>query len=530
MRALDEVSINKPSDLIERFASCVDGSLNDATLGFLHSVNKENPGALADLITKLRNIQVQLNADKVHIIIQALTDQLKIPHNSIQSIQEFLQESDKQALLLALKTLIASQSKRQQSVFHIMDGLEIFSGKGLAEQCIRTILLVLSDPQRTSKEAIKWLKSVLNIPYKSSMAQIIHVMAAHLQLSECLFIGKTRNMDSLELFLLLKNLTANTNIILVTKANKQFMQHLHAAILTMMIYKNSQNAFYDVVAIHDQDPDFSIFSALQTYQPEPMAIESFLQGTTFKKYFPQQRYQKNRINQHVFLSSLAVYIQTALHTGIQTIEPNRLKVMDFIQDCAEKFQTMDRINFMQWYQNHAQFIVIEPLFTPELLQAIDALAIAQKAQQSGRIRANAMQLIALGFSHRSAATQATGAFKPLVNIDIIAIDLDNIRALKNYTEQQSSAVRLKLMQEILLGYFVYNQNTQHIPQNLMPIVAAPSQGLEKLNVSTQNATIPQVLRANPLDRNRMFTPKPVLKDRFPFVHDKAVKSSFEKGA
>ena len=94
MRSLNEVSINQPSDLIERFALCVDGNINDTSLGFLHSINKENPGGLTDLIRKLRNIQVKLHADALHLIIQVLTDQLKMPLNTMQSIQEFLEKSE----------------------------------------------------------------------------------------------------------------------------------------------------------------------------------------------------------------------------------------------------------------------------------------------------------------------------------------------------------------------------------------------------------------------------------------------------
>lgn len=503
MHVINEISINQPSDLIERFVSCVDGNLNDASLGFLHSVHKENPGGLTDLIRKLRKIHLQLHADEIHMIIQVLTDQLKMPLNTMQSIQEFLEKNDKKTLLMALQTLLTSQSKQHQSVMHVMDSLAIFSGETLAERFLRTLLIVLSDPQRTSKEAAKWVKSVLTIPYKSSMAQIIQVIAEHLQLSNALIAGKTRNMDSMELFLLLQNLTAHTKIILVAEENKQLMQHLHAAILILTIFKKSQNAFYDIAAIHDQHPDFSIFSALQAYQPDTLAMEPFLQSAYFKKYFSQQRYQKNRINQHIFFSSLATYIQTAQHDYAQTIDPNMLKIIGFLKVCAEKFQTLDQHTFMQWYQNHEQFCVLEPLFDEVFLQAIYNLADNQKAQHSGRIRANAMQLITLGFSHRSVAAAATGAFKPLVNIDITTIDMENIQAFKDFSKQQSSTLRIKMMQEIVFGYLVYNQNTQPMFQ----IPATPIQRVAILNTPIPKATVPQVFRANPLDHNRMFAPK-----------------------
>ena len=103
--------------------------------------------------------------------------------------------------------------------------------------------------------------------------------------------------------------------------------------------------------------------------------------------------------------------------------------------------------------------------------------------------------------------------------------MENIQAFKDFSKQQSSALRIKIMQEIVFGYLVYNQNTQ----SMLPMPATPVQRMATLNPPTPKATVPQVFRANPLDRNRMFTPKTTPKEKVPFGHGKGFKSSFKDG-
>ena len=513
MHALDTLSMNQPPNLIERFALCVDGELNDSTLGFLSSVNKSNPMGLADLITKLQKLQMQLDADTLHRVVTALTDQLKIPHNALETIQNFLEEDNKQELLTELQTLAINESKLHQSIFHMMDNLHIFCGDSLVEQFLRTMLSIMlewaSNPQRNVKESARWLKSVLNIPYKSIMGQIIQLIADHLHLSECLITGKTRTMDGLELFFLLKNLTVNTEVVLVTETNKQFMSQIHAAIFTIMIYRNSQHAFYDVVSWQENHPNFSILSLLEPYQTVPMVMEQFLQSSAFKPYFPQQRYQDNPTNQHVFLSSLGAYIHAETETDSDDVDLS--KITDFAKLCVAQYRNLDSASFMNWFQNNAQLETLEPLVLSSLFHRLFTRAENQKLQHSGRIRSSAMNLVALGFSHRSTATLTTGAFKPLVNVDIADIDAYNIAAMTNFFNQQAHANRLKLLQEIFLGYTAYIQSLKLAYQEKNKKVAEQSKALQLLNIPKLKSTLPQVFRANPINRNRMFTPKPAPK-------------------
>lgn len=527
MRALDKVSMNQPTDLIDRFTSWVDGDLNESSLGFLNCVNKANPAGFAELLHKLQTIQVKISAATIHLVVQALTDQLKISHNAVLTIQAFMQDEDKQVLLRELDTHTATESKLTVSVFHIMNQLNIFTGDDISEQFLRTVLSVMLEwesahPQLTIKDAVKWLKSVLNIPYKSFMAQIIQLLADHIHLSDCLIPGKIRNMDGLELFFLLKNLTLNTPIILVTEENKAFMLHMHATILTIMIYKNSQNAFYDVVALHESHSDYGIFPALQDYQSEPLIIEKFFKSSTFKPYFSKQRFQTNQSNQHIFMSSCAFYLHSLLNSNSTHFDPAVIEIVTFIKQCKTQFLTMDKSNFAEWFQQQGQFKVLEPVVLSTLLHVIYAMASLQKSQHAGRIRASAMQLVSLGFSHRSASTVTTGGFKPLVNTDIAAIDTENIKGLNTFFAQQSSELRIKLIQEMILGYMIYSQNSQFVAQADHKKSESKAPIMATLNQPSQKVSIPQAFRSNPLDRNRMFNPKPKpLEDRYS-AHEKVM--------
>ncbi len=531
MLSLGTLPINKPEDLVERFYLCVDGALNESTLGFLHSINKANPFGLADLITKLQHIQVKPNADMIHKAVQALTDQLKIPHNAVQIIQDFLQEDGKQGILSELQTLEPAESKLHQSIFHIMDNLNIYTGDGLAEQFMRTVISIMLEwdakPQRTVKDAAKWLRAVFNIPHKSIMAQIIQLIADHLHLSDCIIAGKTRNMDCLELFFLLKNLTNHTDMVLVAETNKPFMLQINATVLAVMIYKNSQNAFYDVVTWHEQHPNFSILTELNAHHSAPMVIEKFLQSDTFKPYFSQQRYQDSRVNQHIFMSSLAEYMRTVIESDSSYHDLNMEKIVSFTKQCNTQFRDKDTIGFLEWYQDNPQFEALEPLILSLLFNTLQTMALTQKSRHAGRIRASAMQLVTLGYSHRSASTLTTGVFKPMVNIDIAAIDTANITAMIAFFNQQTQTIRLKLLQEIFLGYIIYNQSLQLSYQNKNKAQSTNSKTLALLNAPKFKSMPPQMLRANPMNRNRMFTPKSTL-NNVALLYDMVATSSTRK--
>lgn len=505
--SLDEVSMNQPSDLVERFALCVDGDLSESSLGFLHSINRANSAGLTDLITKLQNLRIQVQAETVDMIIHTLNFQL--PYNTLQTIQDFLLDETKQIVYQKLRAL-SEDSKLQQSIFYMMDKLQILAGEGSSEQFLRTIIRVMlewsSDPQRTLQDAVSWLKAILNLPTKSVMAQIIHLIADHFYLSECMLPGKTRNMDAFELFFLLKNLTANTELIVISEPNKKFIQQVHAAILTTMIYKNSPYAFYDVVLWHEKHPDFSILTALQAQHTETLLLEKFLHNADLKPYFPQQRYQNVQINQHIFLSSLAAYMHSAVQSDIPK-DSNTAKVLNFAQDCAIAFQQKDRNSFMQWFQYHPNFEIMESEILSSFFQVLHSLASIQKSHQAGRIRANAMQLVALGFSHRSAATHTRGAFIPLVNIDIATIDVDNLTAVIEFFKQQTTAQRLKLLQEMFLNYALYVNSIQKPYADKDQSTVEKTEALAPINASTYKPTVAKIFRENPLDRNRLFTPK-----------------------
>lgn len=271
-----------------------------------------------------------------------------------------------------------------------------------------------------------------------------------------------------------------------------------------MICKHSPNALYDVVALHEQHPDYAVLPAMRAYQTDPLHLEKFFQTPMFKEYFPQQREQHSRVNQHIFISSLVSYIHTATQTDTITQNLELAKIAFFIHQCAAQLHAMDNKNFMQWYQAHPQMAQMETLLPALLFQAIYTLALNQKQHHSGRIRASALQLVTLGFSHRSASALATGTFQPLVKTDIAAIDTDNIAAMITFFKQQTAETRRQLAQEILLLSIVGQSSTQHVHHRTF-VVEPPA--LAKLNAPKLKSIVPQLTRAKPLDRNRLFSLK-----------------------
>ena len=294
-----------------------------------------------------------------------------------------------------------------------------------------------------------------------------------------------------------------------------------------MIYKNSQNAFYDVVTWHEQHPNFSILTELNAHHSAPMVIEKFLQSDTFKPYFSQQRYQDSRVNQHIFMSSLAEYMRTVIESDSSYHDLNIEKIVSFTKQCNTQFRDKDTIGFLEWYQDNPQFEALEPLILSLLFNTLQTMALIQKSRHAGRIRASAMQLVTLGYSHRSASTLTTGVFKPMVNIDIAAIDTANITAMIAFFNQQTQTIRLKLLQEIFLGYIIYNQSLQLSYQNKNKAQSTNSKTLALLNAPKFKSMPPQMLRANPMNRNRMFTPKSTLNNVAP-LYDMVATSSTRK--
>lgn len=505
MYLADTLAIGKPHDLLERFSSCIEGELNDLAMGFLQSLNKENPLGLAELISKLQNLQIKIEANIFHCVIQVLTDQLKIPPHAMQNIEHFFHATDKQALLIELQNLDLKESKLQQSIFHIMNELNIFNNHSTAEQFLRTVISILLEwaahPQRTIKDAAKWLKTVLNTPSQSVIGQIIQLVADHLQLSDYLIAGKTRNMDGLELFFLLKNLTNPTDIVLLADSNKILIQHINASILTIVIYKNSPSAFYDIVSWQEQHPEYSLWTELAHEQVDSWITTEFLHSQEFKPYFSQSRYQDNGINHHVFMTTLATYLHTALQT------PDLAKLAEFAKHCIAQFNSMDLEQFMHWYQHAPDLQAFDSQAVMAILESLSQLAYVQKTRHSGRIRASAMNLVGLGYSHRSVSSQITGGFKPLVNTEIAAHDAENLQFMRLFLNQKTAAEHLKFLQELLLGYVVYHKKQLLNLRTKNQLLAEQSRALVRLNQPTRTAITTKVSRANPMHRNRMFTPK-----------------------
>lgn len=483
--SINELSMNQANNLREMLSLCVAGELNEISLNFINSIASIHSAGLTDFMSKLSNQEIVIPATLMDRIIQTLDIQMQMPDTILQIVHEFLLEEHGQTFVRKLETLI-QESKFQQSILYMMDKLHLFSTQNSTDQFFRMILRIMFD-----ESTVINLRMLFNLSKRSQITQFIQLIADLLHLSDTVIKGKNRDMDGLELFFLIKNLTLpNENNV----SNKKFIQQIHASILTVMIYKNSPHAFYDLISWHEQHPDFALLPSLQTHQNESLLLNQFLQNDCLKPYFTQQRYQTAQINQHIFLSSLADY----MHTAVQSQDPNMVKILNFAQESVLVFRQKDTCNFMQWFQHNSYFKNLDPSMLTVLLNSLHTLAMTQKSRQIGRIRASAMQLVALGFSHRSVATSTTGAFIPLVNIDIATINMLNIAGIIEFIQQQTHAQQLKLLQEIVLNYVLYAQSIQSTSPT-------KEENLATRSTQTTKPTVPKLFRANPLERNRLFT-------------------------
>ncbi len=512
MLPLNKVVNKTSNEWVDNFALCVEGQLNEASLGFLRSVAKSNPAGLQKLISKFQQLQLHLKADAVHMVIHALADQLNIPRDAMATIRTFLQDENKQTLFKELQAMSDTQSPLQQSVLHIMNHLAIFNETSPASEFLRLIMIIMMDwssnhVHRTPKDAAKWINTMLSIPYKSDMSHIIHLITDHFHLSECLIDGISRNMDCLELFFLLQNLTQDTDLVLVAETNKKMIVNIHATMLTVMICKHSPSAFYDVVALQEQHPEYTVLSILKSYQATPLELESFFQNpeTGFKEYYCQKDHGGNH-NHHIFMSSLMTKIHSTLSIQPNSTDEQTHTISVFFTNCQEKLREMGLPKFIAWFKENANVSQFEPLLHTLLFDAVFDAALSHKSCHAGRIRASALQLVSLGFSHRSAASLTTGIFQPLVNTDIASIDAKNMESMAIYFHQLSPETRLKLTQELLLSTILYAYHLNITPQTQAKNISQKAQTLTQLNTATVDM-VPKKVRPNPLHRDRLFTPK-----------------------
>ncbi|PJD93586.1 MAG: hypothetical protein CK424_01950 [Legionella sp.] len=510
MCPLNKVVLKTPQELVDSFSLCVEGQLNDSSLGFLRSVAKSNAAGVQKLVGKLQQLHLCLKADAVHLVIAALTDQLNIPRDAMATIQQFLKDDSKKTLFTELETICVTRSPLQQSVSHIMTQLGIFSESDSASHFLRLVMSIMMEwssefVQRSPKDAAKWIKHILGIPYKSDMSHIIHLITDHFYLSTHLIEGESRDMDCLELFFLLQNLTLDTDLVLVADTNKKMMVNIHATMLTVMICKHSPYAFYDVVALQEQHPDDAIVSLLKSSQDTPLELDTFFQNSEagFKEYYSQK--DQGNPNPPIFMNALITKIYKTITVKDNDHQDDAQSIQSVLALSQEKLQQVEYSEFIVWFKTHVNIAQFEPMIHALLFDTGFDVAQSRKSSHTGRIRASALQLVTLGFSHRSAASLTTGTFQPLVNTDIAMIDAKNMASMALYFHQQSQETRIKLTQEFLLLTIIYAHHLTIKHQNQMSLTQK-SVPLSQFNTATVDM-VPQKLRGNPLQRERLFTPK-----------------------
>ncbi|HVT63163.1 MAG TPA: hypothetical protein VHD33_06745, partial [Legionellaceae bacterium] len=399
---------------------------------------------------------------------------------------------------------------QQQAVLQILDHLDIFKMTDDAACFLRLTIVIMLQwtseyNHRSSKDAAKWIKTILGIPYQSEMAQILNLMADYFHLGECVLEGASRNMDCLELFFLLQNLTLDTDLILVNESNKEILTHIQATMLIVMIYKHSPHAFYDVMALPEQHQRPAVLNILKTYQNHIPQLRDFFQiHTGFTPYYNQQELSTH-LNEDIFLKALIQHIHTIVSSPLQK-NPDIQKMWDFIMICQKQLRHLDQHAFTHWLKMYTITHPFESLMETLLLKPICDLALNHKSCNSGRIRSSALQLVTLGFSHRSASALATGRFQPLVNTEIAAIDVKNMRAFALYFQQQSPLIKHLLTQEILILCAMHVINTHQYQVDIDVNMNPKSQNLTQFYTPKVD-TVPQKTRINPVQRHYLFTSK-----------------------
>ena len=500
MLPLNTVVMKEPHELVDQFSNCVDGQLNEDILGFVKSIAHANPNGLKKLIDKFQQLQLQLHADACHLVMNALTDQVNIPRDALQSIRTYLQKDNNQKLFQELQRLSSPKSRLQQSVSMVMDNLNIFSETTIDQQFVRSILGIMigwsnEHKHRSSKHAAKWFTTILGISQKSDLANLLRMIADQLYLSEYVIQGKSRDMDCLELFFALENLTANTDINLVSAPNKPLIKNIRATLVIAMICKHSPHAFYDVIASEDYHQYETAWSHLKKYQPTPLHWEQFFKSSEYKAYFSKTPSLKMG-DHHSFIDTLITHIHH--HTDLKNLTT-------FVDRALEAHAHKNPGDFLIWFNTQMKGPQLQPMVQSLLFTSVYQKTLQHKASNAGRIRASALKLVALGFSHRSAAAVKTGCFQPLVNTDIAAIDVINIEAMIKFFEQQTPELQAKLMHELLL-LIVLDTHRQRFTQKLRPLKPVKQRrNLKHLKPATARLAIPKKIRPNPIQRDRLFT-------------------------
>ncbi len=487
--------------VVGQFSASVQGELNATAIGFLHSIAKSNPKGLQKVITKLQQLQITLQAEHVHIVIQALTEQLNLPIDCYNDMKVFLQDPKRKNLINTLQVLSKDDDSRLiQSVLHVMNNLNIFAEITPEQQLLRLILTLMmqwhidGNQQRTSKDAARWLKTILGIPRKSSMSQIIQLFGDHLFLGTQTISGGSRTMDCLELLMLFETLAAGDSMPTVSPTNKKIMNDLHAAILTMTICNHSPYAFYDVVALHEAHPHFAMAPRQLAQTNDSPLARFFKSASGFTSYF--QTIKQNHIsNQQTFLWSLISTIDSLFSS--QEIEVIR-SVLNFEK---EPFLQFDSALFISWFR-------LNSLIQMLLLESVYQAMVVQNALYSGRIRAATLQLLNMRVSPRSAFTSTNGTFQPLVNTNMTALNVVNTHSLLNFFVKTPPAQRALLFQDVIALTVLYRRtlgSPQHLANTLVPKNNALQifQPANALQVLSKN-TLPKIMRFKPQQRSRLF--------------------------
>lgn len=470
-------------DPVAIFEQHITGEITCAERGFLQSIAKNNPTGFQKLSQKLQQLRLQLGADHIHWVLQGLSEQINLTDHCSDVIRAFFQNTNIQEMLpKILQDEHLWEVHQIQAIIQVMDTLNIFTEDEPESHFMRLMILILlswhlsEDDERTSMKAAKWIRMILGISGKSSMARIIHWMAFQIHLCTQIIPGEIRNMDCLELFILFQTLSpANTK-----SNNHQLMTDFRAISLILVICINSPYAFYDVTARHSDEPKYSIIP--RSVNGQSGCLQRFIHDSDlFKTYYPCRGSQNRVAHSQPFLWALITHLRRVLPLSVRL---NLNVLLDITQ-----YDDLLFGNAQLW----VYCVTVIHTIMDGLLHTIHQCMQKEKTQNAGRIRAAALKLMELRGPARSAFTQLHGTFQPLVNTDVLHIDVMNMHALLRFYTQIPLLQRLNFMQEIIELSCTHQarQQTHHASMFKQPAVPV-FQKLEATPSSSQYTVFKQV--------------------------------------
>lgn len=463
--SLDTRSRKDTHPQIIRLIDYVVGQMNEKTFFFLREICIHHAAALEKVITKCVQLKIQLKAADIDSVIESLYQQHTLPQNILHSIQYFLMDKRTshfvQTLMSSTKTLDASLNHFNplKPVLYVLNHLNIYIHSDSEKQFLSTLVSMMihfqesdsshsSQRQRSTKDVIKWMKSLLSISEKSDLSKLIELMSDRLQMIEVSLPGQVRNMDLLELYCMFEDLALQTEHFIPHDSNKPLLLDIHAMILLALASKKYPHAFFDIMYARQAQNEWDILNQIQSQLSRPSMLSAFFNSTQFNPYFRECSI-RTQSNQQAFLSTALMCLKNIIQETHAYAEISLKPMVNFLKVAHSMSQDMENDTFLKWLQKE---LTQEDLFSS--LQHALFIALEYEAQlintRSGSLIFIANKLVSMGFSPKAVSANQTGLFQPLIASNALQMSQTNLQALKMFLSQLNYQQQHQLMTELCL--------------------------------------------------------------------------------